>query len=211
MEHRRIIKQGEVVVATEEDGSIEPTDTVTQGLFVGDTRFLSRFRLSLDGIAPSLMGSGEEKPHQAGYLFTNPALPRVPARSFGLVQRTVIEDEIVTITLAVRNMAIHPIDFVLSIDNGSVWPFENALIGAGLRRYGYTQEADSIFAALEDASGYFEYRRWPEVYSGVPRDLVNVLGRQPDTSRPQAWSAASIFLWIRRRTSFFTSISLRSR
>jgi len=50
MEHRRIIKQGAVVVATEEDGSIEPTGTVTQGLFVGDTRFLSRFRLSLDGI-----------------------------------------------------------------------------------------------------------------------------------------------------------------
>jgi glycogen debranching enzyme len=116
MEHRRIIKQGTVVVATEEDGSIEPTGTVTQGLFVGDTRFLSRFRLSLDGIAPSLMGSGEEKPHQAGYLFTNPALPRVPARSFGLVQRTAIEDGIVTITLAVRNMTIHPVDFVLSID-----------------------------------------------------------------------------------------------
>jgi hypothetical protein len=25
---------------------------------------------------------------------------------------------------------------------------------------------------------------------------VTVLGRQPDASRPQAWSAASIFLWI---------------
>jgi glycogen debranching enzyme len=54
----------------------------------------------------------------------------------------------------------------------------------------------NIFDALVDASSYFEYRRWPEVYSGVPRDLVTVLGRQPDTSRPQAWSATSIFLWI---------------
>ncbi|HEX6509096.1 MAG TPA: glycogen debranching N-terminal domain-containing protein, partial [Chloroflexota bacterium] len=84
----------------------------------------------------------------------------------------------------------------ISYHNGSVWPFENALIGAGLRRYGYIEEADSIFNALVDASGYFEYRRWPEVYAGVPRDLVTVLSRQPDASRPQAWSAASIFLWI---------------
>jgi glycogen debranching enzyme len=116
MEHRRIIKQGAVVVATEEDGSIEPTGTVTQGLFVGDTRFLSRFRLSLDGIPPSLMGSGEEKLYQAGYLHTNPALPHAPARSLGLVQHTAIENGMVTITLAVRNMMVNPVDFELSVD-----------------------------------------------------------------------------------------------
>ena len=44
MEHRRKIKQGAVVVATQEDGSIEPTGTFSQGRFVGDTRFLSRLR-----------------------------------------------------------------------------------------------------------------------------------------------------------------------
>ena len=116
MEHRRIIKQGAVVVATREDGSIEPTGIFTQGLFVGDTRFLSRFQISLDGLAPSLMGSGEERLYQAGYLHTNPALPHVPARSFGLVQRTAIEKGIVTMTLAVRNMTVNPIDFELSLD-----------------------------------------------------------------------------------------------
>jgi glycogen debranching enzyme len=116
LEHRRIIKQGAVVVATQEDGSIEPTGIFTQGLFVGDTRFLSRFRIYLDGLAPSLMGSGEEKFYQAGYLHTNPALPHVAARSFGLVQRTAIENGTVTITLAVRNMTVNPIDFELSLD-----------------------------------------------------------------------------------------------
>ena len=72
MEHRRIIKLGAVVVATHEDGSIDPTGPFSQGLFVGDTRFLSRFRIYLDGLAPSLMGSGEETLYQAGYLQTNP-------------------------------------------------------------------------------------------------------------------------------------------
>ncbi|HEX6507742.1 MAG TPA: glycogen debranching N-terminal domain-containing protein [Chloroflexota bacterium] len=56
MEHRRIIKQGTVVVATQEDGSIDPAGTFSQGLFVGDTRFLSRFRIYLDGVSPDLMG-----------------------------------------------------------------------------------------------------------------------------------------------------------
>jgi hypothetical protein len=109
MEHRRIIKHGAVVVATQEDGSIDPTGPFSQGLFVGDTRFLSRFRIYLDGLAPSLMGSGEETLYQAGYLQTNPALPHVPARSFGLVQRTAIENGVVTITLAVRNMTVNPL------------------------------------------------------------------------------------------------------
>jgi N-terminal domain of (some) glycogen debranching enzymes len=81
MEHRWIIKHGAVVVTTEEVGSIDPTGTFTQGLFARDTGFLSRFRLSLDGIAPSLMGSGEEKPHQAGYLFSAHAfLKHLPRR-----------------------------------------------------------------------------------------------------------------------------------
>jgi len=84
----------------------------------------------------------------------------------------------------------------ISYHNGSVWPFENAIIGAGLRRYGYTREADIVFASMVDATNYFEYRRWPEVFGGVAKDLVEVLGRQPDASRPQAWSAASIFLWM---------------
>jgi glycogen debranching enzyme len=84
----------------------------------------------------------------------------------------------------------------ISYHNGSVWPFENAIIGAGLKSYGYTKEADSVFDAMVDASSYFEYRRWPEVYAGAAKDLVDALGRQPDASRPQAWSAGSIFLWL---------------
>ena len=115
MEHRRIIKEGTVVVATHEDGSIDPTGTFSQGLFVGDTRFLSRFQLYLDGVRPDLMGSGETL-YQAGYLHTNPVLPHAPARSLGIVQPTAIENGIVTITLVVRNMTVDPVDFELSIE-----------------------------------------------------------------------------------------------
>jgi hypothetical protein len=47
-----------------------------------------------------------------------------------------------------------------------------------------------------DASHYFEYRRWPEVYTGVSRQVGGVLARQPDACRPQAWSAGVIFLFL---------------
>src|SRR5947209_8372978 len=116
MEHRRMIKQGAVVVATHEDGSIEPTGTFSQGLFVGDTRFLNRFQIHLNSLKPSLMGSSEEELYQVGYLHTNPELTGIPARSIQLAQRNKIDDGIVTIWLQVTNRTIEPIEFELSLD-----------------------------------------------------------------------------------------------
>jgi glycogen debranching enzyme len=95
-------------------------------------------------------------------------------------------------TMANNEKAYNP----LSYHNGSVWPFENALIAAGLKSYGLVKEAEQIFDLVVDAAGHFEYHRWPEVYAGVARDSIGVLALQPDASRPQAWSAGAIFLWL---------------
>jgi glycogen debranching enzyme len=83
-----------------------------------------------------------------------------------------------------------------SYHDGSIWPFENALIMAGFKKYGFVTAAQRVHDALLDASDYFELRRWPEVYCGVTRDVAGVLARQPDACRPQAWSAGAIFLLI---------------
>jgi glycogen debranching enzyme len=93
-------------------------------------------------------------------------------------------------TMARSEKAYNP----LSYHDGSVWPFENGLIATGLKKYGFVKETQDIFDALLDASLYFEYRRWPEVYTGVSRETGGVLARQPDASRPQAWSSGLIFL-----------------
>ena len=85
----------------------------------------------------------------------------------------------------------------LSYHNGSVWPFENTLIGAGLKHYGCVDESASVFQTMLEAAWHFEYARWPEVFCGVTRDLLDVMALQPDSSRPQAWSAAAIFLWVK--------------
>lgn len=84
----------------------------------------------------------------------------------------------------------------VSYHDGSIWPFENSLIMAGLKKYGYVEATQTVYEALLDSSSYFELRRWPEVYCGVTRELAGVLARQPDACRPQAWSAGVIFLMV---------------
>ncbi len=95
-------------------------------------------------------------------------------------------------TMANTEKAYNP----FSYHDGSIWPFENAIVAAGLKKYGFTQETQRVFQALVDASLYFEYRRWPEVYCGVSKSVGGVLARQPDASRPQAWSSGAIFLFL---------------
>lgn len=95
-------------------------------------------------------------------------------------------------TMSSKEDAYNP----FSYHDGSIWPFENALIASGLKKYWRPADAQAILAALLDASLYFEYRRWPELYCGVSKDVGGVLARQPDASRPQAWSAGAIFMFL---------------
>jgi len=92
-------------------------------------------------------------------------------------------------TMANTERAYNP----FSYHNGSSWPFENALIASGMKKYGLVCETQEVFDAMVEASLYFEYRRWPEVYCGVGKTTGGVLARQPDACRPQAWSAGAIF------------------
>ena len=97
----------------------------------------------------------------------------------------------------IRTMAASERSFnAFSYHNGSIWPFENAIIAMGLKKYGYVHETQQVHEAMVDASQYFEYHRWPEVYCGVTKETAGVLARQPDASRPQAWSAGAIFLLL---------------
>jgi glycogen debranching enzyme len=95
-------------------------------------------------------------------------------------------------TMASTEEAYNP----FSYHDGSIWPFENSLIASGLKKYGLVLETQQVFDALLDASLYFEYRRWPEVYAGIGQSVGGVIAQQPDASRPQAWSAGAIFLFL---------------
>jgi glycogen debranching enzyme len=112
------------------------------------------------------------------------------------VAKTLLSDSMSTSwgvrTMASSENAYNP----FSYHNGSVWPFENSLIASGLKKYGLVEETQEIIESMLDAALYFEYRRWPEVYCGVSKTTGGVLARQPDASRPQAWSAGAIFLLL---------------
>jgi glycogen debranching enzyme len=79
---------------------------------------------------------------------------------------------------------------------GSVWPHDNAIIAAGLTRYGFVDEAQRVILGLLDAAAHFG-GRLPELFGGLGRDEVPFPVTYPSSCQPQAWSAASPLLFLR--------------
>ncbi len=96
-------------------------------------------------------------------------------------------------TLSANNLAYNPISYQL----GSVWPHDNSLIAAGLKRYGYHQEANHVAEGIFAAASYFEAGRMPELFGGMQRQSDGFPVPYPDANIPQAWAAGAIFLLIR--------------
>jgi glycogen debranching enzyme len=95
-------------------------------------------------------------------------------------------------TLASTEPAYNP----LSYHCGSVWPHDNALIAAGLVRYGLVGHAHRIMRGIldvADAGG----GRLPELFSGIGRDELGVPASYPTSCEPQAWAAATPLLFLR--------------
>lgn len=100
-------------------------------------------------------------------------------------------------TLATSMAAYNP----LSYHNGSVWPHDNAIIAAGLARYGYVNEAHRIIEAVLDVSAHNE-GRLPELFSGISRDELPVPAVYPTSCSPQAWAAAAPLAFLRTLLRF---------
>lgn len=84
----------------------------------------------------------------------------------------------------------------MSYHNGSVWPHDNALIAAGLKRYGFHRQTNRITTALFDAALSMEYMRLPELFCGFTRRAPNQPVRYPVACSPQAWASGSPFLLL---------------
>ncbi|PLQ00329.1 amylo-alpha-1,6-glucosidase [Cupriavidus pauculus] len=84
----------------------------------------------------------------------------------------------------------------MSYHNGSVWPHDNALIAAGMARYGHCVEAGRIFEGLFAASNYIDQRRLPELFCGFPRLRSQGPTFYPVACSPQAWAATSPLLLL---------------
>jgi glycogen debranching enzyme len=95
-------------------------------------------------------------------------------------------------TLAVGEQRYNP----LSYHNGSVWPHDNALIAAGLARYGHTALAARVLEGLFDASLFVDLHRLPELFCGFPRRPGEGPTLYPVACSPQAWAAGTPFLLL---------------
>ncbi|HLQ27060.1 MAG TPA: glycogen debranching N-terminal domain-containing protein [Acidiferrobacterales bacterium] len=90
-------------------------------------------------------------------------------------------------TLSTRARRYNPIGYHL----GTVWPHDNALIAAGLRRYGFDDAAARIFDGIIRAAMCFPGYRLPELFAGFSRQDYGVPVRYPVANHPQAWAAGA--------------------
>jgi glycogen debranching enzyme len=79
---------------------------------------------------------------------------------------------------------------------GSVWPHDNAIIAAGLTRYGFVDEAERVITGMIEAAAHFG-GRLPELFGGLGREEVPFPVSYPSSCSPQAWAAASPLMFLR--------------
>lgn len=96
-------------------------------------------------------------------------------------------------TLGTKEVRYNP----MSYHNGSVWPHDVAIIGYGLAKYGFQQEANKLMTSLFDASLFIDLQRLPELYCGFERRKGEGPTAYPVACSPQAWSVASVFLFLK--------------
>jgi glycogen debranching enzyme len=91
-------------------------------------------------------------------------------------------------TLSEKNGSYNPSGYHI----GSIWPFDNSIIAAGFRRYGYDTEATQLFDGMVEAAMHFRDFRLPELFSGFSQKEFNTPVHYPVATHPQAWSAGTI-------------------
>ncbi|HEY2924127.1 MAG TPA: hypothetical protein VGJ98_04105 [Candidatus Eisenbacteria bacterium] len=95
-------------------------------------------------------------------------------------------------TLAAGQARYNP----MSYHNGSMWPHDNAIIAAGLARYGFKDHATRILSGLFDASLFLDLARMPELFCGFERGPGAGPTPYPVARAPQAWAAGAFFMTL---------------
>jgi glycogen debranching enzyme len=84
----------------------------------------------------------------------------------------------------------------MSYHNGSVWPHDNAIIAAGLARYGFTAPAARILCGMLDLSQAVDAHRLPELICGFHRRGGESPTLYPVACAPQAWAAGAAYMLL---------------
>ncbi len=79
---------------------------------------------------------------------------------------------------------------------GTVWPHDSSLIAAGLKRYGFHDQANRLVGSVFEAAQRFSEFRLPELFCGFDRDTSPLPVPYPVACSPQAWAAGAPFLFL---------------
>ncbi len=84
----------------------------------------------------------------------------------------------------------------MSYHNGSIWPHDNAIVAAGLARYGFNAAACRVMAAMLDLSAVVDLHRLPELVCGFPRREAEFPTLYPVACAPQSWAAGAVYMLL---------------
>lgn len=101
-------------------------------------------------------------------------------------------------TLSTQEVRYNP----MSYHNGSVWPHDTALVGAGFTHYDGKVEAGKLLEGLLEASLHYERSRLPELYCGFPKRLGYGPTRYPVACSPQAWATGASYMLLNALLGF---------
>jgi glycogen debranching enzyme len=85
---------------------------------------------------------------------------------------------------------------------GTVWPHDTSLAAAGLKRYGFQDEANRLVGHVFEAAQHFPEFRLPELFCGFDRESAPMPVPYPVACSPQAWSAGAAFLFLQTMLGF---------
>jgi glycogen debranching enzyme len=109
-------------------------------------------------------------------------------------------------TLSRQMAGYNPIGYHL----GTVWPHDNAVIAAGLARYGYREQAARVAAAMLESTRYFRDARMPELFCGFGRSESPNPVPYPVACSPQAWAAGAMFWFIQTMLGLHPNAAART-
>ena len=103
----------------------------------------------------------------------------------------------------IRTLSSHAARYnPMSYHNGSVWPHDTALAGAGFARYNRKHECGHLLGNLFGVSLYYAGSRLPELFCGFDRIGGYGPTRYPVACAPQSWAAGAPFLLLSATLGF---------
>jgi glycogen debranching enzyme len=125
----------------------------SEGLYYNDTRYLSSWRLLLNGEAPQLLSSGTVDYYSAAVFLQNPATPTMPAGAVSLIRDVFVGEGGMQNGLHVENHLLEPVELELRLE----FDFDFLdLFEVKAREY---REEDLVFTARTSPDGRVEADR----------------------------------------------------